>query len=181
MVQIWFVTRIPILLTAFFGAALLVPSDASAQQRHKITTQASAAQSKYVQQHVIDVGDVPGHQVRVYEIHRTGSEIEFSGVKATESWSRGYSDYTNSSGTTTGYGVWMLEDGSKVFSRYSGTSQTVIGADGSRKGTYHGVTQITGGTGKFSGIRGMIRDVTKFDAQTGYNELSGEGEYWFEK
>jgi hypothetical protein len=130
---------------------------------------------------MIEVGDVPGHQVRIYEIQRTGIETEFSGIKARESWSRGYSDYTNSTGSTSGYGVWVLEDGSRIFNRYSGTSQTVIGADGSKKGTYHGVTQITGGTGRFVNIRGIIRDMTKFDAKAGYNESSGEGEYWFEQ
>ena len=170
------------IFTLSVAASTLVGyDDAVAQERHKFTTQAAAAQSKYVQQHTIDVGDVPGHQVRIYEIQRTGSEIEFSGVKARESWSRGYSDYTNSTGNTSGYGVWILADGNKVFNRYSGISQTVIGADGAKKGTYHGVTQITGGTGKFANIRGFVRDVTKFDIQAGYNELSGEGEYWFEE
>jgi len=43
------------------------------------------------------------------------------------------------------------------------------------------VTTIAGGTGKFATIRGFLRDVTKFDIQAGYNELSGEGEYWFEE
>ncbi len=164
-----------------FFAALTVADIAWAQERQKLVTGASAAQSKYVQQHMIDVGDVPGHQVRIYEIQRVGPEAEFSGVKSRESWSRGFSDYTNSTGSTSGYGEWILEDGSKVFNRFSGTSQTVIGADGKKKGTYHGVTQITGGTGKFVNIRGFIRDMTKFDAAAGYNEGSGEGEYWFEQ
>jgi len=172
----------PFQLTAVvFVAALLVVDVAWAQQKYKLTTSASAAQSKYVQQHMIDVGDVPGHQVRIYEIHRTGSELAFSGVKTKESWTRGTSDYVNGTGHTSGYGIWLLEDGNKVFYRYDGTSQSVIGADGSRKGTYHGVTTIAGGTGKFAAIRGFLRDVTKFDIQAGYNELSGEGEYWFEE
>jgi hypothetical protein len=162
-------------------AMLMIAGVSWAQERHKVTVSASAAQSNYVQQHAIDVGDMPGHQVRIYEIQRTGTEAEFSGVRSRESWSRGYSDYTNSTGATSGYGMWILEDGSRIFNRYSGTSQTVIGADGKKKGTYHGVTQITGGTGKFVGIRGYVRDMTKFDASAGYNESSGEGEYWFEE
>jgi len=174
-----------IILHSSFAVALAwgmaVAYAAHAQQRFKVTTSAAASQSKYVQQHMIDVGDMPGHQVRIYEIHRQGPEAEFSGIKARESWSRGFSDYTNSTGSTSGYGEWVLEDGSRIFNRYTGTSQTVIGADGKRKGTYHGVTQITGGTGKFANIRGYIRDMTKFDAQAGYNESSGEGEYWFEE
>lgn len=167
--------------TVLVVVMLTMAGVASAQERHKVTVSASAAQSKYVQQHAIDVGDVPGHQVRIYEIQRTGTEAEFSGVRSRESWSRGYSDYTNSTGSTSGYGMWILEDGSKIFNRYNGTSQTVIGADGKKKGTYHGVTQITGGTGKFANIRGYVRDMTKFDAAAGYNESSGEGEYWFEE
>ena len=163
------------------GFLVLMQVDATAQQKYPIRTEAAAAQSKYIQQHAIDVGDVPGHQVRVYEIQRTGTEVTFSGIKSKENWSRGFSDYTNGSGPTTGYGSWMLEDGSKVYYRYSGTSQTTISADGSKKGAYTGVSYITGGTGKFSKIRGVIRDWTKFDMQAGYNESSGEGEYWFEE
>jgi hypothetical protein len=53
-----------------------------------------------VQQHAIDVGDVPGHQVRVYEVHSTypSDAPVYNGVKVKESWNRSLSDYTDGSG-----------------------------------------------------------------------------------
>jgi hypothetical protein len=42
-----------------------------AQERQRASFKTSAQNTKYTQQHLIDVGDVPGHQVRIYEIHRT--------------------------------------------------------------------------------------------------------------
>jgi hypothetical protein len=32
---------------------------------------AEVAKSTYTQQHTLGVGDVPGHQIRIYKIHRT--------------------------------------------------------------------------------------------------------------
>ena len=42
-----------------------------AQQKQQLSFKTSAENTKYTQQHLIDVGDVSGHQVRVYELHRT--------------------------------------------------------------------------------------------------------------
>ena len=53
-----------------FGLALSL-SSAAAQQKQHVSFKSAAENSKYTEQHVIDVGDIPGHQVRVYEIHRT--------------------------------------------------------------------------------------------------------------
>ena len=46
-------------------------SNASAEEKCKVSRVVPAANSTYTQQHVLDVGDVPGHQVRVFELHRT--------------------------------------------------------------------------------------------------------------
>ena len=50
-------------------AAALPASEAPAQQR--LVFKVAAENTKYTQQHEIDVGDVSGHQVRLFEIHRT--------------------------------------------------------------------------------------------------------------
>ena len=50
-------------------AVALSITEAFAQER--LIFDVSAENTKYTQQHIIDVGDVPGHQVRVFEIHRT--------------------------------------------------------------------------------------------------------------
>src|SRR4029453_5789498 len=44
--------------------------DAVAQQRQRVFFHASGENSKYTKQYAIDVPDMPGHQVRIYEIRR---------------------------------------------------------------------------------------------------------------
>jgi hypothetical protein len=40
---------------------------------------------------------------------------------------------------------------------------------------------LTGGTGKFKGIRGVFHVMDILDIGSGKTETSGSGEYWFEK
>jgi hypothetical protein len=77
------------------------------------------------------------------------------------------------------YGTWMLEDGNRINFEYSGTSQPT--GNGGRFGTYDGIARIAGGTGPFSGIRGMLVDVVEFNTDSGseYNRATSKGEYWF--
>jgi hypothetical protein len=79
---------------------LVAASSTWAQQKYSIT-EGAKSESKYLQEHMIDVGDRPGHQLRVYELRNTypAHDLEFAGVKVTESHVRGMSDYTNWSGS----------------------------------------------------------------------------------
>ena len=88
--------------------------------------------SQYTQEHTIDVGDVPGHKVRIYEIHwnYAKGELAFDGVNVKESWVRAFSDYTNTSGPAMNYIIYVLEDGNKVFSRNAVVTQTTEGEGG---------------------------------------------------
>ena len=167
-----------------FTVLLAASASALSQQKYPIASNAGGQTSKYIQQYKIDVGDVPGHQIRIQETHRVyndKSTLEFQGVKAKEGWVRGFSDYTNGKGKAWGYGHWVLEDGNKVYYDYVGTSHAEPTATGSLKGGYHGTTRIVGGTGKYKGIRGTTTDTVAFDndPKTGYNNSDGKGEYWF--
>ena len=152
---------------------------AVAQEKQRVSMKTPAENTKYTQQVFIDVGDAPGLQVRVYEIHRTypSNPPMFSGVKLVESWARGTSDYTDTNGVTTGYDVYVLENGDKFFDRYSCVAQNF----GAGKFTATCASPITGGTGKFAGIRGVGRSVNAFDPKAGFNENQAEIEYWMEK
>jgi hypothetical protein len=158
-------------------------SNVSAQEKCKVSEGAEVAKSTYTQQHTLDVGDVPGHQIRIYEVHRTypNDKPNCEGLKRTESWDRGYSNYIDRNGPTSGYEVTVLENGDKIFGQYSGTSQTTVSSDGSKKSTYTGVTRYTGGTGKYKGIRGLLRNSDDFDPDKNVNLSKSEGEYWLEK
>src|SRR5262249_40545238 len=46
-------------------------SPASAQERCAMSWETPASNTTYTQQQVIDVGDVPGHQIRIFELKRT--------------------------------------------------------------------------------------------------------------
>jgi len=150
-------------------------NDVIAQER--LVFKVSAENTKYIQQHTIDVGDVPGHQVRVFEIHRTypSNAPVISGTKIVESWTRGISDYTNNNGEATTYGVYVLENGDKFFTR--GSLVAVQSPEASDL-TATAVGPITGGTGKLARINGMARTLTSANPATGINEIQVEIEYW---
>ena len=108
-------------LTVALGCLVVaVPTDnVLAQQKQQLSFKTSAENTKYTQQHLIDVGDVPGHQVRVYELHRTfpNNAPVMNGVAIKEQWTRAISDYTDNNGPGTTYGVYVLENGDKFFTR----------------------------------------------------------------
>jgi hypothetical protein len=165
-------------LTAFFASGAL------AEEKCKMSGVVPASNATYTQQHVIDVGDVPGHQVRILEVHRTypaDAKPNCEGIKRTEEWDRGYSDYIDRNGRSWGYGVIALENGDKIFSEYSGTSQTVVNPDGSKKSTFSGVRRYTGGTGRYQLVRGIERTNDVFDPDKNFNQHQYDAEYWFQK
>ena len=97
-----------------------------------------------------------------------------------EEWDRGYSDYIDGNGRNWGYLTFLLENGDKIYGRFDGNAQTVIAADGSKKSSGIGTATLSGGTGKFRGIRGTIRNSYVFDPGKGYNTGQAEGDYWIE-
>jgi hypothetical protein len=161
-----------------FGSA-----EAPGQEKCKMSWEVPAANAKYTGQHAFDVGDVPGHQVRIFELRRTFSNDQpnCEGLKQVEQWLRGYSDYVDLNGPAWGYSVTLLENGDKIFAEFSGAIQTVVSPDGSKRTEATTVHRWTGGTGKYQGVRGIQRESTVFDPEKNFNETRAEAEYWFEK
>ena len=169
-----------------FVFAISFSSPVFAQQKHPINTSSEGVKSRYIQQHAIDVDDVPGHQIRVQETHRefpAERQLVIQGEHIVESWVRGFSNYTGGIGPAWGFGTWITDKGNKIFIEYSGTSESQTTDTGSKRGTYHGTSRLVGGTGQFSKIRGTLVDSTKFDTdpKTGYNVTDSHGEYWLEQ
>ena len=159
---------------------------AQAQMHYPIEDKGEWSTGKYVQQHAIDAGDVPGHKLRILETERIfndKSKLVIAGVKVKEGRVWGYSDYTNGKGKAWGYGVWLIEDGNKIYNDWAGTTSATSTATGSIEGTFNGVTWLRGGTGKFSSIRGLMTIENAFnnDPNNGYNRNESKGEYWFEE
>jgi hypothetical protein len=175
--------RIAILLTTAVVLSLSAAppvGDALAQRKQQLTFKVEQANTKYTQQHTIDVGDIPGHQVRVFEVRRSfpNNPPVVNGVKIVESWSRGATDYTNNNGPAVVYHVFVGENGDKFFITSSAVSVQVPGA---RNMTITTTGPITGGTGVFSGIRGLLRLSISADLQAGTSESQIELEYWFSR
>jgi len=70
-----------------------------------------------------------------------------------------------------------MENGDKFFSRQTTVSQSTVSADGKRKNIATGSGVITGGTGKFATIKGIVRTTNVFDAKAGINDGESEIEY----
>jgi hypothetical protein len=160
----------------FFCLALALPAgDVFAQQTQHVSYKVGTANSKYTQQQFLDVGDVPGHQVRSFEIYRsfpTNAPV-INGIKMKEQWTRGISDYLDNSGTATTYGVYVLENGDKLFTR--GT--VLAHSAGPGKNTNSTVSYITGGTGKLAGIQGIVYTTGSAEPKAGVNETQVDIEY----
>jgi hypothetical protein len=173
-----------VLFTIAAGSLLLIgPTDSWAQQKFKYAFKDPGGLTKYTQQHVIDVGDVAGHQIRVASLQTkyTGEAPEYDGVKVVEGMGWLASDYIGASGRFTTYGISQMANGDKIFTRAEGLSQTSVGADGGKRTSFTTVTTLTGGTGKFATIRGTLRGSGVTDFKTGTSGNVTEGEYWFEK
>ena len=164
---------------ALLCLAVALPSgDALAQQKQKTSYKVPAENTKYTQQLTIPVGDIPGHEIRISEIHRTfpTNAPTIDGIRLKEILSQNSTDWIDLNGPTNTYNTYVLENGDRFFSRTSTLGQNT---GGKRANTTVGA--ITGGTGKFTGMKGTIRGSSTSDPRAGLNETQVEIEYWFEK
>ena len=95
-----------------------------------------------------------------------------NGIKLKETWNRGIVNITDGNGSGTAYTVYMMDNGDKIFARTDNAIENVAGDR-----TAFGSGVITGGTGKFSGIQGIVRTRVHFDFTKGFNESQDTLEY----
>jgi len=156
------------------GCERTLAEDALAQQKQQVTFKASAENSKFIQQQNVDIGDMPNHFVRIFEVRRTfpNNPPMINGLKVVEEWDRGVADLADGNRSNMGYSIFVMENGDKLFARTTGVTQTAAG-----KFNVTIVGRITEGTGKLAGIQGVVHTVTNFDPKSGFNETQGEVEY----
>ena len=155
-----------------------------AQQKQLVKFEVPSANTKYTQQHSIAVGDVAGHNIRIFENICTfpKNPLVIGEVRVKEWWTHGYTDFTETNGPGTAYNTLIMENGDKIYLRVNFVAHSTVSADGSKKGANNLISgPITGGTGKFLGIRGMMKLAATFDPTSGFNDSKGEIEYWMEK
>ena len=161
------------------GAACLgIALSAAAQQKQRSSFILPPGNSKYTQQHNIEVGDAPGHTLRLYELQRTfpkdGPVLE--GARLVELWIRGIADFVEMNGPATVYSTYVFDNGDKLFVR----SDLVAATDSGKSNTL-AAGRITGGTGKFRGVRGIIRVASSPDPASGLLRSAFDIDYWFDK
>ena len=172
-----------IALGAVLCVSMATAADVAAQEKHKYFFKPPPGTTRYTETHLMDVGDVPGHQMRMAEIQTkySGEAPSYDGVKVVSIRTVLVSDYTDGTGRAFSYGVQTLETGDKVYLRTEILSHSSTGADGKRVTSYSSVATLAGGTGRFKGIRGALRSTGGTDLKTGTSGVHVEGEYWFEK
>jgi hypothetical protein len=156
------------------AAAVFISSQAVAQQKQQVSFKTPAENIKFTQQLNIELRDVPNHIVRVYEGHATFPSNDapvIGGLKIVEEWDSGTGDRIDGNGPDTGYIVFIMENGDKLFARYIGQVQNNSG-----KFTDTLFGPITGGTGKLLGIQGTTRSVVNFNF-SGFNDRQTVIEY----
>jgi hypothetical protein len=169
--------RYAAVLCALTGTMWLSPgSQAIAQQKYTISQPAKAI-SKFTQEHVIEVGDVPGHKLRIYEVQNEypQNDLTFAGAAVKQMVSHGVSDFVRERRLHR-LQRFTMADGNKVFVRLTGTTQS--DSTGGRRST--SVENFVGGTGKFKGIRGQMRNTLRRAAGSDALDVQVSGEYWIE-
>jgi hypothetical protein len=152
---------------------------AVAQETQRLSFTVPAQDAVYTQQHIINVPDPAGHQVRVVEIHRIFPKNPpvINGVALKELWVRAITDYVNENGRGSTYSEYVFENGDKFF------AQATLVAHGNGSGMLQANTigEITRGTGKLAGIEGHIFTTTFARPMAGNVETSFEIEYTIKK
>jgi hypothetical protein len=140
-------TTLTLTATAVMSWAIALPTDdASAQEKQHVSFSTPAENTKYTEKtESLDLGDVPNHILRVFEIHRTYTDNApiINGAKLVESWTRGVGERIDGTGTNLQYVVFVMENGDKAFARMDGFATNDSGKIGL---IISGL--ITGGTGR---------------------------------
>jgi hypothetical protein len=164
-------------------AVTLGQAGAAEPARQPLSYDAAAAQTAVVKRYEIEAGDVPRHVLRLLDVRRVFRRRPpvFDGVAATEMRERGTADLVDQSGTESAYVTYLLEDGNRVFGRYSGTLRSARWPDGSWHHEVQGRIELTGGTGRFERLRGQVQVGYVLDPGAESSQGESAGEYWFER
>jgi hypothetical protein len=166
--------KLALATVALFASAVALPAtEAATQQMQRVSYKTPAANSKYSVQHVLEVGDIPGHQVRLFELRRTFSTDAptINSVKMKETISRGLSDYIDTNGSNTNY----VDMSWRMATSFSAGKRRCRRAPLLQMES--GRILPPGGTGKFATITGLVRTTNIFDAKARINDGESEIEY----
>ena len=122
-------------------------------------------QVKYVQQKVIDVPDIKGHVVRIFEVEQKMKNTKLcngDGLVLRRQYSM--TDYIGHDGSLSGYYVYSTEKGDQLFLKVTANSQKKVGEDLS---DYQSTGRIIGGAGALAAVEGDYQALAKFNRDKG--------------
>ena len=162
---------------------LFILISATSEAKELVVFDVPESISRYTQHLTLDVDDVPDHQLRIFELEsdfgNAGPLVD--GEKIRKIVGRSTTDYIDLSGHAMGYLTIEMDNGDKIFARSNHVAHRV-GPDESRGMR---VAVITGGTGKFMGIRGIVKSEAiaspYHPANKKYKSTKYEIEYWIVK
>ena len=162
------------LIKTFTSSLMFLLSFSVLSETCKFTRTSVPGETKYVEQHSIKT-DRNGHAVNlIFKTETTfkKSKKNCDGLKAINSTTWGFSDYTFKNGKVSGYWTTTYEDGSTMYGTWQGTSQSPI--DQSKNSINISTQIITGGTGVYSKVSGYGISKGEFNPEKGYskNELT---------
>ena len=161
------------LIKTFTSSLMFLLSFSVLSETCKFTRNSIPGETKYVEQHIIKT-DRNGHAVRIFKTETTfkKSKKNCDGLKAINSTTWGFSDYTFKNGKVSGYWTTTYEDGSTMYGTWQGTSQSPT--DQSKNSINISTQTITGGTGVYSKVSGYGISKGEFNPEKGYskNELT---------
>ena len=118
-------------------------------------------QVKYVQQKVIDVPDIKGHVVRIYEIEQKMKNTKLcngDGLILKKEYAM--TDFIDHDGSVSGYIIFNTEKGDQLILKFTGNSQKKVGED-LADDQYTG--RVIGGVGDLSAVEGDYQYTSKFN------------------
>ncbi len=166
---------------ALLCAAVLLPVVAAAQVRTSIAYDAARAELRTVQNLRLQLDDLPGHELRLFDRRRTFRPADapsIEGVRVVEIWEQGTADLVDQSGSESAYVTFVLADGNRLFGRYAAGTRATRWPDGSRHYDVVGTITLTAGTGAFARVRGLITVRAAIDPGADSNQIESRGEYW---
>src|SRR2546426_8624881 len=127
---------VTVLAVALGGFIVLASGTSFAQEKHKISWSAKPENTKTTFRHRLEIPDMLGHAIVMFEIRRTwpdGGGPVVEGRKVVESIAWGMGDGVAGNGLNRGYSVWRFENGDQSFGEFHDTTQSVVNPDRSRR------------------------------------------------
>jgi hypothetical protein len=145
-------------------AVVCLAGSAFAEDLQHVSFKAPNGAAKYLVSESVEVGDAPGHVVRVFDTQAaiTDKAATINGLTLASVWVRGTSDLTDGNGGGQGYVVLQAENGDTIYARANLATRRI----GSQiHVTWSGA--IYRGTGKFTGIQGVTQITNIIDSKPG--------------